>query len=315
LPPHLRNLLVDPSGEEDIWDEDTNAVATEPKATADGIMMAGSPPESQGGKGDGMKERTPTMELMGDAQKGNGIENATNAEGNTIGNAEGRYSDMQGDTPSPVDLEPNAMIGEDARAMGDIAHPTASSPSDPDSLDVAVVHVTDDSVLESARAIRKRLESSMQRAMEPDQFETAASSSDSTVHPQPLYTHDNVNMAQRATINWHPDAYWEEPRRHLVCDLARRSDHMSISLAQVAQASINLPSRPSHTDIQQLTNATATAAENTNTAATAAENANKAAAGLSAIATSITLAAATFESKLNLATSALVNTSNRPQKT
>jgi len=251
-----------------------------------------------------MKERAPTMELMGDAQKGNGIENATNAEGNAIGNAEGRYSDMQGDTPSPVDLDPNAMIGEDARAMGNIAHPTALSPSDPDSLDVVVVHVTHDSVLESARAIRKRLESSMQRAMEPDQFETTASSNNSTVHPQPMYTHDNVNMAQRATINCHPDTYWEEPRRHLVCDLARRSDRMSISLAQVAQASINLPPRPSHTDIQQLTNATETAAAYANAAATAAENANKAAAGLSAIATSITLAAATFEKKLNLATSA-----------
>ena len=89
---------------------------------------------------------------------------------------------------------------------GDVGTSPVSLPSDPDSLDVAVAKATDDTVLESDRDIWRRLESSMAMVDEPDRFETAESSSESTAHSKPMYTHDNVNMAHRATINWHPDA-------------------------------------------------------------------------------------------------------------
>jgi len=283
LPEHLRNLPYEPSGEEEKWDEDAETVADTPKDTSHNIGIPRDPNESQGTESDAL--------MMGLTTVVQGKERVHSTTVTTLGDKKGRESVMS--PPPQHEIMESQNMGSEAPAK-DNAHLHTSSPSDPDSLDAAVVHATNDTVLESARAIRRRLESSMKLANEPDQFETTASSSDSTVPPQPLYIHDNVNMAHRATINWHPDAYWEEPRRHLVCDLARHSDHMSISLVHVAQASIQTLTQPSPVNLQQLTNA----------AACAAANANNAAKGLSAIMASIILATSTFESKMTLATTA-----------
>ena len=84
--------------------------------------------------------------------------------------------------------------------------PSKLPTNDMDSLDAAGATAT---TLENACAIRKQLEMKMAKATTRDHFETAESSSDYLVPSatQAVYQHDNVNMAQRASINWHPDPY------------------------------------------------------------------------------------------------------------
>ena len=65
-------------------DEDTEAVANEPKASAEKIVMAGDPTESHGTELKGMQEHVPTIELRKVIQKGDGKVHATTE--NAIGN-------------------------------------------------------------------------------------------------------------------------------------------------------------------------------------------------------------------------------------
>jgi len=67
-----------------------------------------------------------------------------------------------GDTTTALNMhvgDAPGRMGEESQVNvdGDVATSPVSSPSDPDSLDVAVVKATDDTVLESARAVRRRL--------------------------------------------------------------------------------------------------------------------------------------------------------------
>jgi len=249
LPTHLRNLPYEASAQEEKWKENDNVgevaegeinnmtkgkewTHTSPATpTIQGMqklaldvaaLFENSKPHSLAGKNNHQLLIRPPQVQSEKAQmipNTAGKSREINAHASTFTKDAG-VGGMANASRMHVGASPSRMVKESQiNVDGDVATSPVSSPSDPDSLYVAVVKATDDTVLESARAIRRRLESSMAMANEPDRFETAESSSESTAHPNPMYTHANVNMAQHATINWHPDAYWEEPCCKLVCDL------------------------------------------------------------------------------------------------